>query len=51
MPTQPPRDPDPDIGADPSGESGQPIAWGAIAGLIATVLLTMSVLVALIATL
>jgi hypothetical protein len=45
------RDRNLDIGADPAREYGHPIAWGAIVGLTATVLLSMLVLVALIATL
>jgi hypothetical protein len=49
--TQSRRDRDRDIGADRAGERGHPIAWGAIAGLTVTILLSMSVLVALIATL
>jgi hypothetical protein len=48
---QPRRNSNWDTGADQPGQYGHPIAWGAIAGLTATVLLSMLVLVALIATL
>jgi hypothetical protein len=48
MPTAPRRNPNQDIGA---GADQHPIAWGAIASLTATVVLTMAMLVVLIATL
>jgi hypothetical protein len=49
--THPRHDRNRDIATEQARECGHPIAWGTIASLTATVLLSMSVLVLLIATL